>query len=292
MNNTKEEEKQYIASYTWFKTGGPVKAIFKPTSIALLQDFLKKNKDPYLVIGAGSNIMVSDKGFDGTLILTNRLRKIEYKEDNLIYAEAGVLDLNLANYAANINLTGLEFLTTIPGTVGGAIRMNAGCNGSSVMDCLIEAICLTEKGELITLKNVECGFAYRHSTIPKKWIIVGGVFKGQAGPGVQKIKDLMEEMFVIRGKKQPIGIPSVGSVFKNPLPHSAWELIDKAGLRGYRHGTVMVSQLHSNFIVHNDLNSEEETIKSSDFLELVEIIKKAVWQMHQIQLETEVVIIK
>lgn len=277
----------YISNYTWFKTGGMARNIFRPKSLEEMVNFFKNNKDPYLIIGAGSNIMVSDDGFDGTVILTSRLRAIKLLDNHQIYCESGVMGLVLAKFAGQHSISGLEFLSTIPGTIGGNIRMNAGCNGKSIMNCLIETMCLKPSGEIVTLKMEECGFGYRYSAIPKNWFILSGVLQGHQG-NKEKILNTIESMFVDREKRQPIGIPSVGSTFKNPLPHFAWKVIEDAGFRGYKHKSVKVSEKHCNFITHNEDYTQE--VKTEDFLELVEIIKKKVLEISNIQLELEVIV--
>jgi UDP-N-acetylmuramate dehydrogenase len=279
-----------LKKYTWFKSGGEAKNILKVSSIGELQEFLKFNKEKYMVLGSGSNVIMNDEGYDGTIIRTQYLRKLQLLDEKTIYGEAGVTDINLANFAANNNICGFEFLCSIPGTIGGAIRMNAGCLNRETKDILVSASCLTDKGELITLSNSECGFSYRHSNIAENWIIVGGTFRGEFIKDSKEIlMKTMEEMFRKKDESQPIGIPSVGSVFKNPLPHSAWFLIDQAGFRGYKHKSVMVSDKHTNFIIHNPEHMGE--VKSQDFVELTQMIKEKVFEKTLIHLELEAKII-
>lgn len=278
-----------IGKYTWFKTGGPAKALLKFKSIEELQAFLQENKEKYLVLGAGSNLIVNDLGFDGYIIRTQHfLRKITLMDNNIIEVEAGVSDLNLAQFAANNNIQGFEFLCTIPGTVGGAIRMNAGCLGKEVKHILLEVTCLNERGQIVTLTNEACNFKYRCSSINEKWIIIKGRFQGQLGVK-SDILHTMNTMFHQKDVTQPIGIPSVGSVFKNPPGTFAWKVIDKAQFRGYRHKSVMVSFKHTNFIIHND--RYEGQVKSEDFVELTEIIKEKVRREQNIPLELEVKVV-
>lgn len=285
MNNLKK--------YTWFKTGGEAKNIIKIRNIFELKNFLKKNyetnKEKYLVIGAGSNILFSDEGFNGTIIRTQLLRNITLINKDTIEVEAGVTDLNLAKFAAENNIRGFEFLSTIPGTIGGGIFMNAGCLGREIKDILVSVKCINEKGEEIILTNEECKFNYRHSNIPKNYIIVSGIFKGDFQENISsELLNIIEEMFIKKNNNQPLGIPSVGSVFKNPTPFHAWELIHKSGFRGYKHKTVMMSEKHTNFIIHNP---DYEEAKTQDFIELTNIIKEKVFKEQNIQLELEVQII-
>lgn len=280
----------YLKDHTWFKTGGEAHKIIKIKNINELKEFLKNNKNKYLVIGAGSNILIDDKGFNGTVIKTQFLRKITLLDNNTIEAEAGVTDFNLAKFAAENNIKGFEFLSTIPGTIGGGIFMNAGCLGREIQHILVSVKSINNKGEEIILTNEKCGFSYRHSNIPKDYIIVSGIFKGifQENSS-EELLNIIEGMFARKNQCQPIGIPSVGSVFKNPDNFHAWELIDKSGFRGYKHKSVMMSEKHTNFIIHNlDYKGEPQT---KDFLELVNIITKKVLIDSGIHLELEVQII-
>jgi UDP-N-acetylmuramate dehydrogenase len=281
-----------LKEHTWFKTGGEAKKIIKITKIDELKNFLTtnyhENKEKYLVIGAGSNILINDRGFDGTVIKT-QLRKIILLNKDTIYAEAGATDFNLAKFAAENNIRGFEFLSTIPGTIGGGIFMNAGCLGREIKDILVSATVLNEKGEENTLTNEECNFSYRHSGIPKGYIIVSGIFTGiYEENSSNELLNTIEDMFTRKNDTQPLGIPSVGSVFKNPYPFHAWEVIDKSGFRGYKHKSVMISEKHTNFIIHNP---DYDEAKTEDFLELVNIIKKKVLEEQGVDLKLEVQVI-
>jgi UDP-N-acetylmuramate dehydrogenase len=277
-----------IQKYTWFKTGGKAKEILQIYSIEELQNFLKNNKEKYYILGAGSNVIMSDEGFNGVIIRTQSfLRKIQLLDPYTIEVQAGVSDLTCANFAANNNISGLEFLCTIPGTIGGAIKMNAGCFKKEVKDILVNVTCLTNKGEIVVLNNQDCHFAYRYSSIPENWIIISGIFQGNQGDS-NIIIEYMDKMFEIKNSTQPIGVPSVGSVFKNPPNTQAWVLIDLAGFRGFKHKSVMVSDKHTNFILHNP---DYINIKSQDFIELTEIIKEKVLKDFNILLSLEVQII-
>lgn len=278
----------FLKKYTWFKTGGRANQILKVNSIEDLQSFLSDNQEPYYVLGAASNVMMDDRGFNGTIIRTTFLRRIKKLNECYIEAEAGISDLNLSNFAAKNHITGFEFLCSIPGTVGGAIRMNAGCFGKEIKDLVVSVKCLKEKGDIIDLNKEECGFVYRGSAIPKNWIVVSAIFKGDRGCEEQIFAD-MNKMFLEKEKSQPIGVPSVGSVFKNPLPRSAWQVVDEAGFRGYKYKSVMVSEKHTNFIVHNP--EYEGEVSSKDFLELVELIKSQVLEKLGILLVLEVKVI-
>jgi UDP-N-acetylmuramate dehydrogenase len=279
-----------LKAHTWFKTGGEAKKIIKIKNENELKEFLKNNEEKYLVIGAGSNILIDDKGFNGTIIKTQFLRKINLLNKDTIYVEAGVTDFNLAKFAADNNIRGFEFLSTIPGTIGGGIFMNAGCLGREIKDILVSVKVINKKGEEIILTNEECGFSYRHTNLLKEYIIISGVFKGvYEENSSQELLTTIDNMFEKKNISQPLGIPSVGSVFKNPYPLHAWEVIDKSGFRGYKHKSVMMSEKHTNFIIHNPDYTEET--KTEDFLELVNIIKKKVFEEQGVVLNLEVQII-
>jgi UDP-N-acetylmuramate dehydrogenase len=286
-------EEKLLKNHTWFKTGGIANSIVKIKDIEELKTIIKNhyiNKKKYFVLGAGSNVLMDDKGFNGTIIKTQLLRKIKLIDKDIIEAESGVIDLNLANFASQNNIEGLEFLSTIPGTIGGAIVMNAGCLGKEVKDILISCKCINEKGEEVIFNRHEINFQYRNSYIPSNYVVVSGIFKGTFIEGSsQKLKNSINEMFQIKEKNQPIGIASVGSVFKNPLPLHAWEVVNKSNFRGYKYKSVMVSEKHTNFIVHNPDYNEE--IQTKHFVELTNIITQKVLKEQNIQLELEVKIV-
>lgn len=279
-----------IKKYTWFKTGGIVKNFLKPKNIEDLKNFLLNNSEKFLILGAGSNILISDEGFNGTIIRSQLfLKKIFFVSPLIIYVEAGILDNYLSIFAANHSIANFEFLYTIPGTIGGAIRMNAGCFGREIKDILISVTCLNEYGKEVTLTKEECGFTYRNSKIPKNFIILNCLLQGELGEK-QKIFNYMKFLEEEKEKNQPIGIPSLGSVFKNPLPFFAWKLIDEIGFRGFQYKSVMISSKHTNFIVHNP-NYNIENILSNDFIFLTKLVQEKVLEKFSISLELEVQII-
>jgi UDP-N-acetylmuramate dehydrogenase len=283
-------EENLLKNHTWFKTGGAANSIAKIKNIEELKNLMKDhyiNNKKYFILGAGSNVLMDDKGFNGTVIKTQFLRKIKLLDKDLIEADAGVTDYNLANFASENNIEGFEFLSTIPGTIGGGIFMNAGCLGREIKDIFVSCKCINEKGEEIILNKNQIDFQYRYSSIPTNYIIVSGIFKGNyVKDSSTKLKEIINNMFQIKETNQPIGIPSVGSVFKNPLPFQAWEVVSKSNFRGYKYNSVMVSEKHTNFIVHNPYYNGE--IKTEDFIQLTNIIKKKVLEEQNIKLELEV----
>lgn len=246
-----------MSKVTWFRVGGPADVVFRPADVEDLAAFLKAvPKDiPVMVIGVGSNLLVRDGGVRGVVIrLLGPFADITVEDDGRVRAGAGALDLSVAKAAAKAGLTGLEFLSGIPGTIGGALRMNAGAYGGETRDCLIEATAVDPAGQIHTLAPDDIGFTYRHSALPDDWIFTGAVF--QARPGdPDAIKARMAEIAEQRAGSQPIRSRTGGSTFKNPggadpAGPKAWKLIDAAGCRGMTEGGAMVSEQHCNFLIN------------------------------------------
>jgi len=240
-----------LAKYTWFKVGGPAEVVFRPADTDDLTHFLLNKPDdvPVTVIGVGSNLLVRDGGIPGVVIrLGKGFAKIETDGD-IIRAGSGALDILVSRHAAEANLTGLEFLSGIPGTIGGALRMNAGAYGREMKDVTLNAMAVDLQGNLHGLTNDELGFSYRHSNIPEDWIFTEA--RLQAEPGnANTIAARMAEIKSYREESQPVRTPTGGSTFANPEGHKAWELIDKAGCRGLKRGGAMVSEKHCNFLIN------------------------------------------
>jgi UDP-N-acetylmuramate dehydrogenase len=240
-----------LSAVTWFRVGGPAEVLFKPADIEDLAQFLKHKPDdvPVTVIGVGSNLLVRDGGIDGVIIRLGRGFTEVRASGAAIHAGAGALDLNVALAARDASIGGLEFLSGIPGTIGGALRMNAGAYESDVSQVLQHADALDAKGELHRLGKIEMGFTYRHSGVPEDWIFVGGAFTGQADDP-KAIHARIQEIQSKREESQPIRARTGGSTFVNPIGHQAWKLIDEAGCRGLRKGGAMVSEKHCNFLIN------------------------------------------
>ncbi len=240
-----------LAPFTWFRVGGPADVVFLPEDISDLCEFLKALDPgiPVLTIGVGSNLLVRDGGIDGVVIRLGRnFAEVEAREGSRIFAGAAALDANVAKVAAQNGIAGLEFYRGVPGTIGGALVMNAGCYGSETKDILIEAYAVTRAGERVTLSNGEMGYAYRHSE-PEGLIYTGGLFQGTPDD-VAAVTERMEAITARRETTQPIREKTGGSTFKNPQGKSAWQCVDEAGWRGKLFGGAKFSELHSNFMIN------------------------------------------
>jgi UDP-N-acetylmuramate dehydrogenase len=245
---------QPLGSFTWFRVGGPADLLFLPADEADLADLLRAVPDdiPRTVIGVGSNLIVRDGGIEGLVIrLAGRtFAKIDVdRQTRRVTAGAGALDSAVAREAAEAGIGGLEFLAGIPGTVGGALTMNAGCYGSETKDVLTGARGLDASGEERALKVEDLGYAYRTSTAPPGTIWLQGAFEGQPDEP-QAIRARIAEITAKRETTQPIREKTGGSTFRNPPGHSAWELVDEAGWRGKVMGGAMMSPLHANFMIN------------------------------------------
>jgi UDP-N-acetylmuramate dehydrogenase len=240
-----------LAPFTWFRVGGPADVVFLPEDAADLCEFLK-NLDPgipVLTIGVGSNLLVRDGGIDGVVIRLGRnFADVTPRGEGRIEAGAAALDANVAKVAAQNGIAGLEFYRGVPGTIGGALTMNAGCYGSETKDILIEAYAITRAGERITISNADMGFRYRHSE-PEGVIYTGALFQG-APDEPAAVTERMEAITARREQTQPIREKTGGSTFKNPEGKSAWQCVDEAGWRGKLFGAAKFSELHSNFMIN------------------------------------------
>ncbi len=244
-------EGSLLSAVTWFRVGGPADVLFKPADLEDLAQFLKQKPAdvPVTVIGVGSNLLVRDGGIDGVVIRLGRAFAETRASGGAISAGAAALDLNVALAARDAGIGGLEFLSGIPGTIGGALRMNAGAYGAELSDIFRHADALNAKGELHRLGTIEMGFTYRRCAVPEDWIFVGGVFAGR--PDEPKaIHARIQEIQSKREESQPIRARTGGSTFVNPTGHKAWQLIDDAGCRGLRKGGAMVSEKHCNFLIN------------------------------------------
>jgi UDP-N-acetylmuramate dehydrogenase len=240
-----------LSAVTWFRVGGPADVLFKPADLGDLAQFLKaKPADvPVTVIGVGSNLLVRDGGIEGIVIRLGRGFTDIRANGTSLSAGAGALDLNVALSARDAGIGGLEFLSGIPGTIGGALRMNAGAYESDVSQVFQHADALNAKGELHRLGRIEMGFTYRHCAVPEDRIFVAGTFGGRADDP-KAIHARIQEIQSRREESQPIRARTGGSTFVNPTGHKAWKLIDDAGCRGLRKGAAMVSEKHCNFLIN------------------------------------------
>eukprot|EP00210_Caulerpa_lentillifera_P008744 g8340.t1 len=273
-----------LAPLTWFRVGGEASLVFKPQSFGDLQDFLQRIPPEMntLTLGMGSNILMRDGGFEGTVIrLCKELSAITFETGHRIRIGAGALDRTVAQNCAQHGLSGLEFLATIPGTIGGALRMNAGCYGHEIKDTFLEAKALDPRGKEHHLTTQDMGFGYRTCSIPKDWIFTEAVFQGSPDHP-DRIHARIQNMLDQRSASQPSLARTGGSTFKNPPHAKAWTLIDQAGCRGMNLGRAMVSDKHCNFL----LNTGDAT--AQDLENLGEQVREKVLKTTGIPLTWEI----
>ncbi len=240
-----------IGHLTWFRVGGPAELLFRPADEEDLAGFLRSlpASIPVTVIGVGSNLLVRDGGIPGVTIRLGRGFAAAVPTGDQVMAGAGVLDLNVALAAAEAGITGLEFLSGIPGTVGGGFQTNAGAYGSEFKDVLVSADAVSRDGKIHRVSAAELGFSYRHSAAPPGWIFTRAIFRGTRGDRAA-IAGRLAEIQAAREASQPIRARTGGSTFANPPGHTAWQLIDGAGCRGLAQGGAMVSEKHANFLIN------------------------------------------
>ena len=276
-----------MKKHTTFRIGGNADYFLIPENTSELQSAIKicrANNIPYFILGNGSNILVSDKGIEGAVISTEKLNTIEVYEDT-IYAQAGAKLSKTASIAAENSLSGFETLSGIPGTVGGAVFMNAGAYGGEIKDVALEVYAIDENGNEKTFSNSECNFGYRSSVFSSgEYIITGAKFRLRT-----KYKDeitaQMRDYAERRRDRQPLSFPSAGSTFKRPEGYFAGKLIQDSGLRGFAIGGAAVSEKHCGFVV----NTGNATC--SDVVNLIDYIKKCVYEKFGVMLHEEVRII-
>jgi UDP-N-acetylmuramate dehydrogenase len=277
-------EKASLKEFVWFRAGGPADVLFRPADLDDLSAFLaaRPKHVPISVIGVGSNLLVRDGGIEGIVIrLPAAFGKAERLGDTRLRAGAAALDANVARAAADAGIGGLEFLRGIPGTIGGALRMNAGCYGREMKDIFVEARAVDRSGKVLTLTAKDMGFSYRHSDAPEDLIFVDAVLEGQKDEP-EKIRARMEELVEQRERTQPIRSKTGGSTFTNPPGKKAWQLIDEAGCRGLSRGDAQVSEKHCNFLINNG----EAT--AADIEALGEEVRTRVKAKSGVQLEWEI----
>jgi len=283
-----------LKDLTWLRVGGPADWLFQPADHQDLQDFLGALDPavPVFPIGVGSNLIVRDGGLSGVVIRLGRGFNDIRVEGAHVIAGAGALDAHVARKAA-LGGVDLTFLRTIPGAIGGAVRMNAGCYGSYTADHLVSVRAITRDGELVTLPAAKLNLQYRSSDLPQGWVLIEATFTGQRGDP-DALEARMNEQLAKRDATQPTKDRTAGSTFRNPAGFSstgraddvhdlkAWKLIDDAGLRGYRVGGAQMSPKHSNFLV----NTGDAT--AQDLEDLGEHVRKKVFQTSGLTLEWEI----
>ena len=270
-----------MSKHCSLRSGGETSEFFQPLDTLELSKFLQNNSKPILMVGLGSNLLVRDKGFDGVTIHTKNLKELNIS-DNFIESGAGTSLAKLSRFALANFKYGAEFLSAIPGSVGGALAMNAGAFGSEIWQYVVSVKTMSHSGEMKDRKPSDFEIAYR-STIHKNSneFFVSAVFNFN----LKEQNDDVSELLKKRNSTQPIGLPSCGSVFKNPKNHFAAKLIESSGLKGYCIGGACVSDKHANYIINQD-NATAQDIEN-----LIAHIQDVIKQQFDIELETEIIII-
>jgi UDP-N-acetylmuramate dehydrogenase len=278
-----------MSRYTSFKAGGCAKLLIKPNSVETLSSILKECIDKninHLVIGNGSNLLISDKGFNGVIIkIGSDISKICLLDEETIYCEAGATMKALCNFALENSLSGLEFAFGIPGTLGGAVYMNAGAYGGEMKDVLVSCKHIDKNGNIGELANDDLNLDYRRSAYTDNaFTIVAAVMKLKKADK-NEIKASMSDKMSRRLDKQPLEYPSAGSTFKRPIGYFAGALIEQSGLKGYTVGGAQVSEKHAGFVINKD------GATATDIITLIKDVQKIVFEKFGVNLETEVKII-
>lgn len=273
-----------LADLTWFRVGGPAEVLFQPADEADLGDFLKGTPIdvPIIVVGVGSNLLVRDGGVPGVVIRLGRpFMDVVPEGEMQLRAGTAALDVRVARVAADHGIDALTFLRGIPGTIGGALRMNGGAYGGETKDVLVEARGFNRKGELQVLSNVEMKYTYRHCGAAEDLIFTSALLRGRPG-NKDEILAAMDKITESREATQPIKSRTGGSTFKNPPNQKSWALIDAAGMRGYAIGPAKVSELHCNFLIN------EGGATAAQIEELGETVRARVMAHSGIELEWEI----
>lgn len=287
-------EGRMLADLTWLRVGGPADWLFQPADVADLADFLRDLPEglPVFPMGVGSNLIVRDGGLRAVVIRMGRGFNGISVAGNRVTAGAAALDAHVAKKAAEAGVD-LTFLRTIPGAIGGAVRMNAGCYGSYIADHFVEAQAVTRQGDKVTLTARDLDFRYRQTDLPEGWVITGATFEGPPGDP-EALAQKMADQLAKRDASQPTKDRTAGSTFRNPAGFSstgkaddthdlkAWKLIDDAGLRGFSIGGAQMSEKHSNFLINTGAATAQ------DLETLGEEVRKRVFQTSGIELHWEI----
>ena len=275
----------------WFNIGGKTKIFYKAENLKELINFIKKldNKEKVFIIGAGSNTLIPDKLFEGAVIkLSKNFNNISLLNENIIISGSAVLDKSLSEFALDNNLSGFEFLSCIPGTIGGGIRMNAGCFGREFKDILISVQAIDKLGNIITIPSKDIKFEYRNNDLSDDFIFLSASFRGKKSD-YAKIKNEMHKLKKEKEINQPTKIKTSGSTFKNPISQSekkVWKLIKESVPLDIRFGDACISEKHCNFFV----NKGNATYK--DMSKLIDFVSKKVFEKTGINLEKEIKILE
>ena len=276
-----------LSKYSWFNLGGPAKVIFKPKNLNELSIFLKNIKgfDKIKVLGVGSNTLIRDGGFNGIIIkLGKPFSHLSLFDENTVIAGASALDKNVSNFALENSLTGFEFLSCIPGAIGGGIRMNSGCYGEDISKILVSIQVMDLHGKIKIIQSSDVKFFYRGCNLEDNLIFVSATFRGKKDKKIniqKKINNLIEQ----KNKDQPYKIKTCGSTFKNPENNKAWKLIKNSGCAGMCIGDARISEKHCNFFINKG------NAKSEDLENLIYQVRRKVLDKTGINLELELQII-
>ena len=273
-----------LAPLVWFKAGGPADWLFEPKDAEDLATFLRGLDPavPVMALGLGSNLIVRDGGFPGVVVrLGKAFAGVEAIDATTLRCGGGASGILVSSTARDAGIAGLEFLRSIPGTVGGFVRMNGGAYGSEVKDILVEADIVSRAGERRTLALADLGYTYRHSELPDGAVVVAAIFRGRPGEA-QAIQAEMDRISASREASQPLRSKTGGSTFKNPDGHKAWQLVDDAGCRGFAVGGAQVSEKHTNFLI----NTGNAT--SADIEALGEEVRRRVKAKSGVELQWEI----
>ena len=273
-----------LAPLVWFKSGGAAEWLFEPKDLADLQDFLRELDPalPVMALGLGSNLIVRDGGVPGVVIrLGKAFAKVRTEKHYYVYAGGGAPGIAVASAARDAGIMGMEFLRSVPGTVGGFVKMNAGAYGGEVSEILVTATVMLRNGELRTIGKPDLGYSYRHSELPEDAIVVEALFQGEPNqPSI--IQAEMDRIAASREASQPLRSKTGGSTFKNPEGHKAWQLVDAAGCRGLTMGGAQVSEKHTNFLINTG------TATSTDIEALGDEVRRRVKDKSGVELEWEI----
>jgi len=273
-----------LADLTWFRVGGPAEVLYTPADEADLAEFLKATpRDiPVMAIGVGSNLLVRDGGVPGVVIRMGKgFANVTLEPDHRIRAGVAALDVRVARFAQEHSIDALTFLRGIPGTIGGALRMNGGAYGGETKDILVEARALDRAGQIHVLSNSDMHYTYRHCGAAEDLVFTEALFQGRPGNAAE-IAAAMDKITGSREATQPIKSRTGGSTFKNPPGHKSWQLIDKAGMRGFAIGPAKVSEMHCNFLIN------EGGATATQIEELGETVRRKVKETSGIDLEWEI----
>ncbi|WP_068092582.1 UDP-N-acetylmuramate dehydrogenase [Novosphingobium rosa] len=273
-----------LAPLVWFKSGGVAQWLFEPKDVEDLRSFLAQCPAdvPVMALGLGSNLIVRDGGVPGVVVrLGKAFAKVEKLDDLTLNCGGGASGILVSSTARDAGIAGLEFLRSIPGTVGGFVRMNGGAYGREVKDILVDCLVVTRDGQLSTLPLSDLGYTYRHSDLAEGAIVVSARFRGMPGEA-EAIQTEMDRISASREASQPLRSKTGGSTFKNPPGERAWELVDRAGCRGLTIGGAQVSEKHTNFLINTG------TATSADIETLGDEVRRRVKDNSGVELEWEI----